>query len=166
MTLSPRISAALLPLPNGAGCADARGLNFPQNHTVDGRVLNLSEAPSARLGVPVRLVRPTYRSHPHAPNVLEEALVSLSRPRRPLRIAVLGLAASAANPQRKVVYVRLCPTLGSWGADPRLGGGAQAYPLRFSAGFAAIDQGAPAAALRPAPPLVVPLPPDLFYPFL
>lgn len=96
MTLSPRISAALLPLPNGAGYADARGLNFPQNHTVDGRVLNLSEAPSARLGVPVRLVRPTYRSHPHAPNVLEEALVSLSRPRRPLRSAVLGLAASAA----------------------------------------------------------------------
>lgn len=96
MTLSPRLSATLLPLPNGGGRADARGLNFPQNHTAYERVLNLSEAPSAKLGTTVRLVRPTYRSHPHAPNILEEAPVSLSRPRRPFRRAVLGLAALAA----------------------------------------------------------------------
>ncbi|GBF94811.1 hypothetical protein Rsub_07983 [Raphidocelis subcapitata] len=82
-----------------------------------------------------------------------------------LRLAT-GLAASASNPQSKVLHAQLCPTLGSWTADASLAGGAQPYPLRFAARFAAIDQGAPAAALRPAPPLVVPLPPDLFYPFL
>lgn len=95
MTLSPRISAALLPPPNGAGGADARGLNLPQNHTAYGRMLNLSEVPSDRLGRIVRPMRIPQRSYLHAPNILEEVPVSLSRPRRPLRRAVLGLAASA-----------------------------------------------------------------------
>ena len=83
---------------------------------------------------------------------------------------VTGAAASAANLQRKVLFAQLCPTLGSWAYDARAaavaGAAAQAFPLRFAARFAAIDQGAPAARLRPAPPLAVPLPPDLFYPFL
>jgi tectonic-1/3 len=83
---------------------------------------------------------------------------------------VTGVAFSAGNPQRKIVHAQLCLTTGSWAHDARraaaAGGAAQAFPLRFSVSFAALDQGAPAAALRPAPPLVMPLPPDLFYPFL
>jgi tectonic-1/3 len=83
---------------------------------------------------------------------------------------VTGVAFSTSNLQRKVVYAQLCPLLGSWAFDARAAGGgagaAQAFGMRFGARFAALDQGKPAAALRPAPPLVVPLPPDLFYPFL
>jgi len=83
---------------------------------------------------------------------------------------ITGVAYSASNAQRKVLYAQLCPAIGSWAFDALAAGGsagaAQAFPLRFSARFVALDQGRPAAALRPAPPLVVPLPPDLFYPFL
>jgi tectonic-1/3 len=81
-----------------------------------------------------------------------------------------GASASASNPQRKLLRAQLCVTLGEWRYDARApggaGGGLQQFPLRFGARFAAAGQGAPAAALRPAPPLVAPLPPDLFYPFL
>ncbi|KAI8464733.1 MAG: hypothetical protein J3K34DRAFT_525958 [Monoraphidium minutum] len=81
---------------------------------------------------------------------------------------VTGAAFSAGNPQRKVLHAQLCLTAGSWAFDARRGAPAapQALPLAFSARFAPLDQGRPVAALRPAPPLVVPLPPGLFYPFL
>lgn len=89
---------------------------------------------------------------------------------------VTGAAASAANPQRKVLHAQLCPRLGAWAFDAHTaaaaagsGGGAaaqQALPLTFGASFAALDQGAPIVRLRPAPPLVIPLPRELFYPFL
>lgn len=80
---------------------------------------------------------------------------------------VTGVAFASDNVQKKVLYVQLCLTTGSWSfgarGDPT---GAWAFPLKFTVRFSALDQGRPAAALRPAPPLAAPLPPDLFYPFL
>ncbi len=80
----------------GAERADARELKFAQKQCAYSGVLNLSEGPSVRFGVNVRLLRSPQRSTTFAPKVLEEVPVPLFRPRRPLRSAVLGLAASAA----------------------------------------------------------------------
>lgn len=80
-----------------------------------------------------------------------------------LRI-LTGVAFAANDLQAKLLYARACFGTADWVFD-RLGPGLQAFKLRFDTTFVPVPQPAPAVALRPAPPLSVPLPPDLLYPF-
>jgi hypothetical protein len=56
---------------------------------------------------------------------------------------------------------------GSWQFDAsQPAASAQNFALTFTAGFAPAEQSAPGVTYKPPPPLVIPLNPDLFYPFL
>lgn len=77
-----------------------------------------------------------------------------------------GIAWAAGNLQSKVLYGQICFRHGSWSFNEMTGASLQAFPLQFTASFVPTEQQQPVLELKPAPPLVLPLPPDLFYPFL
>ncbi len=78
-----------------------------------------------------------------------------------------GISGDGANPQPKLLYGRACFRYGTWkwdAANPV--GSAQRFPLSFKVYFKAAAQAPPTSTTKPSPPLAMPLPPDLFYPFL
>ena len=76
-----------------------------------------------------------------------------------------GLSFGNGEVQSKILFAQLCFTYDTW-VFARSGAAVQQYPLTFMAEFVPKQQDAPVEVLKPAPPLYVPLPPDLFYPFL
>jgi hypothetical protein len=81
-----------------------------------------------------------------------------------LRI-LTGLSFANAEVQSKILFAQLCFTYDTW-VFVRGGPTMQQYPLTFTAEFVPKQQEGPVEVLKPAPPLSVPIPPDLFYPFL
>jgi tectonic-1/3 len=79
---------------------------------------------------------------------------------------VTGIAFASGNLQSKVLYAQVCFSFGSWSFNQMAGQSLQVFPLQFTASFVPKQQQQPALSLKPAPPLIAPLPPDLFYPFL
>lgn len=77
-----------------------------------------------------------------------------------------GVAYATNNLQSKVLYAQLCFQFASWSFNPASAASQQSFPMTFSVKFIPKRQPAAAVALKPAPPLLAPLPPDLFYPFL
>eukprot|EP00878_Enallax_costatus_P044555 GHUV01053224.1.p1 GENE.GHUV01053224.1~~GHUV01053224.1.p1 ORF type:complete len:376 (+),score=106.66 GHUV01053224.1:240-1367(+) len=77
-----------------------------------------------------------------------------------------GVAWAEGNLQSKVLYGQLCFTYGSWTYNDMVGANLQSFQLHFTAGFMPKEQQQPTLAMKPAPPLALPLPPDLFYPFM
>jgi tectonic-1/3 len=86
-----------------------------------------------------------------------------------------GLASLGGNgvpPQRKLLHARVCFSTATWvshAADAADNAAAQQqqhdYTLEFGADFVALPQTAE-RVYKAAPPLLRPLPPDLFYPFV
>lgn len=77
-----------------------------------------------------------------------------------------GVAFSESNLQSKLLYASACFTHGSWAFDRLNGPALQLFELQFRVSFVPKAGQQPAMALKPTPPLIAPLPPDLFYPFL
>lgn len=77
-----------------------------------------------------------------------------------------GVAWAAGNLQSKVLYGQMCFAHGSWSFNEMTGPSLQIFPLQFTANFVPTKEQQPVLELKPAPPLMVPLPPDLFYPFM
>ncbi|GIL73092.1 hypothetical protein Vretimale_4708 [Volvox reticuliferus] len=79
---------------------------------------------------------------------------------------VTGVAFSSNNLQQKVLYAKLCFTTGVWDIPDQL---PETTPnrffLKFNVSFIRLPQQA-VSVKKPAPPLVVPLPADIFYPFV
>jgi hypothetical protein len=76
-----------------------------------------------------------------------------------------GVAFASGNLQSKLLYASACFKHTSWRYDRLNGPPLQTFPLTFSAQFVPKAGQAAMVALKPAPPLSKPLPPDLFYPF-
>eukprot|EP00775_Hariotina_reticulata_P009895 gene9895-10052_t len=77
-----------------------------------------------------------------------------------------GVAYATNNLQSKVLYAQLCFQFASWSFNAALSATQQSFPMTFTVKFIPKRQQTPTVALKPAPPLLAPLPPDLFYPFL
>lgn len=77
-----------------------------------------------------------------------------------------GVAWAEGNLQSKILYGQLCFTYGSWSYNDMTAPGLQSFQLQFTAGFIPKEQQQATLAMKPAPPLAIPLPPDLFYPFM
>lgn len=77
-----------------------------------------------------------------------------------------GVAYSDGNLQSKLVYAGACFSYGSWAYDRLNGPLLQLFELHFTVSFVPKAGQQPVMAVKPAPPLIAPLPPDLFYPFL
>lgn len=77
-----------------------------------------------------------------------------------------GVAFASGNLQSKLLYAGACFKYGSWHFDRLNGPSLQTFQLTFSAQFVPKAGQQPAVSVKPAPPLIKPLPPDLFYPFL
>ncbi|GLI69062.1 hypothetical protein VaNZ11_013605 [Volvox africanus] len=79
---------------------------------------------------------------------------------------VTGVAFSSNNLQQKVLYAKLCFTTGVWDIPDKA---SETTPnrffLKFNVSFIRLPQQA-VSVKKPAPPLVVPLPADVFYPFV
>ncbi|KAG2499935.1 hypothetical protein HYH03_002222 [Edaphochlamys debaryana] len=79
---------------------------------------------------------------------------------------VTGVAFSSNNLQQKVLYAQLCFKTGVWEYSSTLmSQSSMRFYLNFTASFIRIPQQAETTK-KPAPPLVVPLPYNIFYPFL
>lgn len=77
-----------------------------------------------------------------------------------------GVAYAESNLQSKLLYASACFDYGSWRFDRLNGPNLQLFELNFQVGFVPKAGQQPAMSVKPAPPLIAPLPPDLFYPFL
>lgn len=77
-----------------------------------------------------------------------------------------GVAYSEGNLQSKLLYASVCFTYGSWTFDKLNGPTLQLFELHFGVNFVPKAGQHAVVSLKPAPPLIAPLPPDLFYPFL
>jgi len=77
-----------------------------------------------------------------------------------------GVAFAANNLQKKVLYVNICYRKGTWAfpLDKDLSAQHRFY-MTSSVSFIPLPQ-KPYNDIKPAPPLVVPLPEDIFYPFV
>ncbi|GFR41010.1 hypothetical protein Agub_g1677, partial [Astrephomene gubernaculifera] len=79
---------------------------------------------------------------------------------------VTGVAFSSNNLQQKVLYANLCFKTGVWDFPENVpSSSAQRFYLQFNVSFIRLPQQA-VEVKKPAPPLVVPLPADIFYPFV
>ncbi|KAG2442590.1 hypothetical protein HXX76_002675 [Chlamydomonas incerta] len=79
---------------------------------------------------------------------------------------VTGVAFASNNLQQKVLYANLCFKTGVWDFPEYLPGNtSRRFYLDFSASFIRLPQQSEEVT-KPAPPLVVPLPADIFYPFV
>ena len=76
-----------------------------------------------------------------------------------------GVAYSQSNLQAKLLYASACFCYNSWTFDRLNGPNLQLFELHFHVSFVPKASQQPAMLVKPAPPLIVPLPPDLFYPF-
>jgi tectonic-1/3 len=77
-----------------------------------------------------------------------------------------GVAYAESNLQSKLLYASACFDHGSWRFDRLNGPNLQLFELSFHVSFVPKAGQQPAMSVKPAPPLIAPLPPDLFYPFL
>jgi tectonic-1/3 len=77
-----------------------------------------------------------------------------------------GVAYSESNLQAKLLYASACFFYSSWTFDRLNGPNLQLFELHFQVSFVPKAGQQPAMSVKPAPPLIAPLPPDLFYPFL
>lgn len=77
-----------------------------------------------------------------------------------------GVAYSESNLQAKLLYASACFSYSSWIFDRLNGPNLQLFELHFHVSFVPKTGQQPAMSVKPAPPLIAPLPPDLFYPFL
>lgn len=77
-----------------------------------------------------------------------------------------GVAYAEGNLQSKLLYAGACFTYSSWSFDRLNGPNLQLFNLQFRVSFVPKSGQQPVMSVKPAPPLVAPLPPDLFYPFL
>ncbi|PNW85332.1 hypothetical protein CHLRE_03g181450v5 [Chlamydomonas reinhardtii] len=79
---------------------------------------------------------------------------------------VTGVAFASNNLQQKVLYANLCFKTGVWDFPEYLPGNtSRRFYLDFSTSFIRLPQQSEEVT-KPAPPLVVPLPADIFYPFV
>lgn len=76
------------------------------------------------------------------------------------------MAYAESNLQSKLLYASACFNYGSWTFDRLNGPNLQLFELQFEVSFVPKAGQQPAMSVKPAPPLIAPLPPDLFYPFL
>jgi tectonic-1/3 len=76
-----------------------------------------------------------------------------------------GVAFASGNLQPKLLFGSACVSYGAWRYDRLNGPPLQAFPLTFGATFVRKAGQVATLAVKPAPPLIRPLPRDLFWPF-
>jgi hypothetical protein len=104
------------------------------------------------------LTLPDHTCHYPVPLLLSLSLLQVR--------LLTGVAFAEGNLQPKLLYASGCFEYGSWTFDRLNGPILQLFELTFRAAFVPKAGQQPTVSLKPAPPLIAPLPPDLFYPFL